>query len=176
MQITAQMVKALREKTSAGVMDCRNALAKSEGDMDKAVMLLREQGFARLAKREGHDVSNGVIETYIHGTGRVGGMIEVNCETDFVAKTPEFKALAHNLVLQIVATDPRFISSNQIPEGTAAHPAEVCILEQKFIKDESKTIRDIIAETAAKVGENILVGRFARFEVGKQANSETETE
>jgi elongation factor Ts len=171
MQISAAMVKQLREKTSAGVMDCRNALDKCQGDMEKAAEILREKGLARVEKRAGREASDGVIETYTHGK-RIGAMVELNCETDFVAKTPDFKELAHDLVLQVAATDPQYVSAEDIPEGATVDPAQDCLLEQKFIKDESKTIADLVNDVAAKMGEKILVGRFARFELGKRSEDE----
>ena len=142
--------------------------------MDKAVELLREQGLARVGKRSGRAASEGVVETYTHGVGRIGAMVELNCETDFVAKTPDFRELAHNLVLQVAASDPRYLCADQIPDGEELDPTEVCLLQQKFIRDESRTIADIIDDTAAKMGEKIEVGRFVRFQLGQRDDAETD--
>ena len=148
-------------------MDCRNVLLKTEGDLDKASQLLLEQGLAKLEKKSDRIAAEGLVESYIHLGNRLGVMVEVNCETDFVAHTEEFKELAHNLALQIAATNPQFIHSEELPEGSDLNPEEVCLMQQRFIKDEAKTIQDIIGETVAKVREKISVGRFVRFEVGK---------
>lgn len=166
MQISTAMVKALRDETGAGIMDCRTALQEAQGNVEKAKEILREQGLARAEKKSGRAALQGLIETYTHPGGRLGAMIEVNCETDFVARTSEFKELAHNLVLQVAATTPQFISKEELPPGTEADPEEVCFLLQPFIKDPGKTVQDIVAETTAKVGENITVRRFARFVLG----------
>ena len=167
MQISATLIKELREKTSAGVMDCRNALLETEGNLDKAGELLLARGLAKAEKKTERVSSQGLIEAYIHPGGRLGALVELNCETDFVAHTDEFKALAHNLTLQVVAANPQFISTEQVPEGTNLNPKEVCLLEQPFIKDESRTIREVISETTAKLGERVSVKRFSRFELGK---------
>jgi len=161
------LIKELREKTSAGVMDCRNALLETEGDIDKAGELLLERGLAKALKKAGRVANQGVVESYIHGNGRIGVLLEINCETDFVAKTDEFKELAHNLALQIAAFSPWYICAEEIPEGKDMDPKVVCLLEQPYIKDESRTCQDVISETIAKVGERIVVRRFSRFELGK---------
>jgi len=148
-------------------MDCKNVLLKTEGDLNKASQLLQEQGVAVLEKKSDRAASNGIIESYIHFGNRLGVMVEVNCETDFVAHTGEFKELAHSLALQIAATAPEFVHSDELPEGSDLNPEEVCLMQQRFIKDESKTIQGIVGETVAKVREKISVGRFVRFEVGK---------
>jgi elongation factor Ts len=166
-QISATLIKELREKTSAGVMDCRNALLETGGDLDKAGELLLARGLAKVEGKAERVASQGLIEAYIHPGGRLGALVEVNCETDFVAHTDEFKTLAHNLTLQVVATAPQFISAGEIPQGTNLNPKEVCLLEQPFIKDESRTIREVIAEIVSKVGEKVSVRRFSRFELGK---------
>ena len=167
MEITAAMVKELREKTGAGVMDCKKILLQTVGDMEKASQLLREKGLDKLEKKSDRVASQGLVEAYVHFGNRLGTMVEVNCETDFVANTPEFKELAHNLALQITAAAPQFVSREELPEGSEADPEKVCLLQQKFIKDESKTIKDIIGDTVARVGEKISVRRFVRFELGK---------
>jgi elongation factor Ts len=161
------LIKELREKTSAGVMECKGALQEAGGDLERAYEILRERGLAKAEKKTNRVASQGLIEAYVHPGGRFGALVEVNCETDFVAHTDEFKALAHDLTLQVVATAPQFISAEEIPEGAKSNPEEVCLLAQPFIKDEKKKIGDIIAEVMAKVGEKISIRRFARFELGK---------
>lgn len=168
MQISAALVKELRERTSAGVMDCRDALVQVSGDLDRASELLRKQGLAKAEKRAGREAKQGLIETYVHFGGRLGVMVEVNCETDFVAKTDEFKQLAHDLALQIAAGGAVCVSSEDLPEGTDLDPKEACLLEQKSIRDDTRTIRDIVTETAAKTGEKVSVARFVRFELGNR--------
>lgn len=148
-------------------MSCRNALIEASGDMEKAQQILKEMGILKAQKKLERSTSQGVIETYVHTGGRIGAMVEVNCETDFVTRTDEFKELAHNLVMQIAAMPPQFISDDEVPEGTDVEPQADCLLLQPFIKDPSKTIQDIIVETIARLGENIKVARFARFELGR---------
>jgi elongation factor Ts len=161
------MVKALRGKTGAGVIDCKNALVESDGDIEKAHGILNERGIALAKKKVDRVAEQGIIETYVHLGGKIGVMVEINCETDFVARTEQFKELAHDIALQIAAMSPLYISSEEIPAGeTGVDHQTACLLQQQFIKDPSKTIRDIITETIAKVGENIKIRRFARFELG----------
>ena len=148
-------------------MSCRNALIEASGDMEKAQLILKEKGILKAQKKLERSTTQGVIETYVHTGGRIGAMIEVSCETDFVARTDEFKELAHNLVMQVAAMPPQFISDDELPEGADVEPQADCLLLQPFIKDPSKTIQDIIVETIARLGENIKVARFARFELGK---------
>ena len=162
MEISADSVKTLREKTGAGVMDCKRALVDAEGDMDRASTLLRERGLASAAKRAGREASQGLIEAYIHHGGSIGVLVEVNCETDFVAHTPEFRELAHDIALQIAATNPASVDEPE--EGDSADG--VPLLKQEFIRDPSHTIADLVRETAAKTGENIVVRRFSRYELG----------
>ncbi len=147
-------------------MDCRSALLEAEGDIGKAIQILGQRSLVLVQKKAGRSVSQGIIEAYIHTAGRIGAMVEVNCETDFVARTDEFKELAHNLAMQIAAQDPQFISGEEVPEGVDAEPEAACLLLQPYIKNPDKTIQDIITETIVKVGENIKVSRFARFELG----------
>jgi len=161
------LIKELRERTNAGVMECRNVLLETGGDLDKASEILRQRGLAKAERKVERVASHGLIEAYVHLNGRLGALVEVNCETDFVAHTNEFKTLAHDLVLQVAATAPKFISPEEIPEGEKLDPAEVCLLTQPFIKEPSRTVREIIAETVSKVGEKISVKRFCRFELGK---------
>jgi len=168
-EISVTSIKELRDKTSAGVMECKRALQQAEGNVDRACDILREQGLARAEKKADRVASQGLVEVYVHGGGRIGSMIELNCETDFVAHTDEFKALVHDLALQIAATDPRFISSADIPDGEKEKltPEEVCLLSQPFIRDPARKISDIVADVSAKMGEKVAVRRFARFELGK---------
>jgi elongation factor Ts len=168
-KVSPALVKALREKTSAGVLDCRQALLNTDGDVQEALELLRQRGLAIAEKKASRTVGQGIIEAYVHHGGQIGAMVEVNCETDFVAHTSEFKELAHNLALQIAAMSPKFISSEEesSTEGEGEEdPQKTCLLLQPFIKDDSKSVKEVIAETIAKVGENIKVRRFARFELG----------
>jgi len=166
--ISVEQIKALREKTSAGVMECKNALQEAEADLERAFEILQERGLAKAEKKKDRLASEGRIEAYVHHGSRIGAMVELNCETDFVAKTDEFKALAHDLALQVVATNPRFLSAEDIPEGEDVVPEEACLLEQPFIKDESKRVRQLVAEVIAKTGEKVHVRRFVRFEVGEE--------
>jgi len=160
-------VRELREQSGAGVMSCRNALIEASGDIEKAQQILKEKGILKAQKKLERSTTQGLIETYVHTGGRIGAMVEVNCETDFVTRTDEFKELAHNLVMQVAAMPPQFISNDEVPEGTDVEPQVDCLLLQPFIKDPSKIIQDIIVETIARLGENIKVARFARFELGR---------
>ncbi|HIC94923.1 MAG TPA: translation elongation factor Ts [Anaerolineae bacterium] len=191
------MVKELRQATGAGVLDCKKALEAAGGDMKKAVAVLREKGLAAAAKKAGRATKEGLIEAYIHAGGRIGALIELNCETDFVARTEEFRQLAHDLAMQVVAAKPLYLSPEDVPaevleaekaiyraqaekEGKPAHVIdrivegklekfyqEVCLLKQPFIKDDDLTVQDLLTQMVAKVGENIVVRRFARFELGE---------
>ena len=195
--ITAAMVKELRETTGAGMMDCKKALTETNGDMEKAVDFLREKGLAAAAKMAGRVAAEGLVESYIHGGGRIGVLLEINCETDFVAKTDGFKALARDIAMQIAAANPSFVSRSEVPasvveherevfraqalnEGKPAHIVEkmvdgrvekyykeVCLLEQLFIKDTDKTITQLINESISKIGENINIRRFTRYQLGE---------
>ncbi|MBI2246485.1 MAG: translation elongation factor Ts [Armatimonadetes bacterium] len=186
-----ELVKELRSRTGAGVMDCRNALTEANGDLEKAAEILRGKGLAVASKKAGRVASEGVVNAYIHTGGRVGAIVEVNCETDFVARTEEFKRLARDLAMQVTASAPLYVSREEVPAEAAdvqrkvfaaelaGKPAaavdgklekwyqEVALLEQPFIRDDSKRVRDIITETIARVGENIQVRRFARFKIGE---------
>jgi elongation factor Ts len=166
LQISAQTIKELREKTGAGVMDCKNALQETSGDLEKACEVLTKRGIAIAQKKEERAANSGLVENYIHPGGKIGAMIEINCETDFVARTDEFKNLAHDIALQIAAMSPQFITREDIPHGIEDDPVTICLLLQPFIKDPTKTIQDLITETIAKVGENIKVRRFIRFQLG----------
>lgn len=200
MKITAQMVKELRDKTNSGMMDCKKALGETEGNMEKAVDLLRQKGLAVAAKRADRATSEGVIQTYIHAGGKLGVMVEVGCETDFVGKTDSFIEFANNVAMQIAATNPISIKRDDVPEEKVNREkeiykkqaldskkpkpenivekiiegkinkffSEVCLMEQKFVKDPDKsiTIQDLLNELIASLGENISIKRFARFQVG----------
>ena len=163
------MVKELREESGAGIMECRNVLLEVEGDMAKAVQILKERGLLKAEKKAERATTEGLVEAYIHTGGRLGAMVEVNCETDFVARTDEFKELAHNLAMQVAAQAPRFITAEEVPEDADdVEPEAACLLLQPYIKDPTTTVQDVIVETIAKVGENIKVRRFSRFELGDQ--------
>ena len=166
MKIPTAKVKELREQSGAGIMDCRNALLEAEGDIEKALQILKQRSLFQAQKKAKRPTTQGIIEAYIHTGGCIGAMVEVNCETDFVARTDEFKELAHHLAMQVVATCPQFISREEIPEGADIEPETACLLLQPHIKDLDKTVQDIINETIAKVGENIKVSRFVRYELG----------
>jgi elongation factor Ts len=195
--ITAEMVKELRERTGAGMMDCKKALTETQGDMEKAIDFLREKGLAAAAKKAGRVAAEGVVEAYIHGGGRIGVMVELNCETDFVAKTDDFKALARDIAMQIAAANPTVVRREEVPEEMLEHekevlraqalnegkPAnivekmvvgriekyykEVCLMEQAFIKDPDKTVTQLINEKISKIGENISIRRFTRYQLGE---------
>ena len=164
-KITTDTIKELREQSGAGIMDCRNALLETEGDIEKALQILKERSLFQVQKKAKRSTTQGVIEAYIHTGGNIGAMVEVNCETDFVARTDEFKELAHHLAMQVAAICPQFVSREEIPEGADIEPETACLLLQPYIKDPDKTVQDIVNETIAKVGENIKVSRFARFEL-----------
>jgi len=166
MKISIEAVKELRNKTNVGIADCNKALVEVGGDMEKAIEFLKQRGAAIAEKRKDAAATEGVIEAYIHHTKRIGALVELNCETDFVARTAEFKELAHDLAMQIAATSPQFLTSEEIPPKAETDPQVACLLSQPFIKEPTKTVQEIIAETIAKVGENIKVRRFARFELG----------
>ena len=166
MKVSTDAIKQLRENTGAGVIECKNALLETDCDLEKANELLNQRGIA-LAKKKADRIANqGIIECYVHPGGRIGVMVEVNCETDFVARTNEFKELAHNLALQIAAMSPQFLAPEEIQSEDDCDPKTACLLLQPFIKDSDKTIQDIITETIAKVGENIKIRQFTRFELG----------
>ena len=175
--VTANQVKELREMTGAGIMECKRALQETGGDVQKAIALLKQQGLAKAAKKSGRSASQGLVEPYIHAGGRIASLVEVNCETDFVARTPDFKGLAHDIAMQVAAMSPQYVSEEEIPadawdalereHGSRAQAlAAVSLLDQPFIKNPKQTIRDLTNEGIAKLGENIIVRRFARFEVG----------
>lgn len=166
MEIPIEDIKELRELTGAGIKDCRDALIEAKGNKDKALEILRERGFAKAERRRGREAREGLIEAYIHQGGRIGALVEVNCETDFVARTEEFRELAHDIALQVAAMSPKYLSPDEIKGDE--DPKEVCLLLQPFIKDTGKTVEERIKETIAKLGENITVRRFVRFELGSE--------
>jgi elongation factor Ts len=198
MQITADQVKRLRDMTGAGMMECKKALADASGDVDKAVDLLRKAGVAKADKRAERAASEGLVESYIHPGNRVGVLIEVNCETDFVARTPEFGALVRDLAMQVAAAGAEYVRRDEVPADRITRerdiyraqlegqnkPAnildkivdgkvdkffsEVCLMEQPYIKDDKRTVGDLVTEAAAKTGENIVIRRFARFRLGQE--------
>ena len=167
MEIPASTIKELRSQSGAGVMDCRNALVQASGDVNRALELLKEQGYKKAEKKADRVARQGLVEAYIHTGGRIGAMVEVNCETDFVARTSEFKELAHNLAMQVAACGAQCISDKELPPGADVDPRSACLLLQPYIKSPDKTVRDVITEVIAKIGENIKVSKFARFELGE---------
>ncbi|MBI4285996.1 MAG: elongation factor Ts [Chloroflexi bacterium] len=168
LKVTAEMIKEVRGQTGAGVMDCRNALLKAEGDLQKALQLLKEQNLITVEKKAKRATTQGVIDCYVHTGERIGAMVELNCETDFVARTCEFRELAHNLAMQVAALEPKYVSEADIPAGADIDPKAACLLLQPYIREPTKTIQDIVAETIAKTGENIRVKKFVRFEIGSE--------
>ena len=197
MEITAAMVKELREATSAGILDCRNALEATDGDFDAAVDYLREKGLAQAAKRMDREANDGLIASYIHSGGRIGVLVEVNCETDFVARTDEFQDFVNDVAMQIAAMAPLYVDRDEVPESVEDHERElyrnqaldegkpehvidrivegrlekffsqVCLLEQEFIRNDERTIEELLKEMISKTGENIVIRRFACFERGE---------
>lgn len=167
MEVTVDLIRALRERTGAGIMECKTSLEANQGDLDKAAEALRVQGFAQVAKRADRATDQGVVEAYVHTGGRVGAMVELGCETDFVARTPEFKELAHNIAMQVAAMSPDYVSESDIDDGDERPPAQVSLLLQPFIKDSSSSVAEVIQEIAAKLGENVRVIRFSRLALGE---------
>jgi elongation factor Ts len=183
MAVTTEQIKSLREKTGAGIMDSKRALEQTDGNIDKAVEVLRQQGLARAGKKSDRTALQGLVDQYIHNQGRIGALIEINCETDFVARTDSFKTLAHDVAMQVAATAPRFVSAEEVSEeefarldsefGDRKAATEAAILlDQIYIKDPKKTIRDLINEHISLLGENIVIRRFARFELGEGQSAE----
>ena len=164
--ISIELIKELRARTSAGISDCKNALNKTQGNIEAAIEVLRERGRLIAEKKSGRDPEEGLIEAYIHHSNHVGVLLELNCETDFVAKTDDFKQMAHNLAMQVAAMSPQYLSSDDLKDEEELDPKQVCLLEQPFIKDPGKTVKDVISEAIAKVGENIKIRRFSRYELG----------
>jgi elongation factor Ts len=198
LEITTAMVKELREETGAGILDCRNALVAHDGDFEAAATTLREKGLAEAAKRADREVLEGLVETYLHPGSRVGVMLELNCETDFVARTDDFQTLAHDLALHIAFASPRYLSVEDVPEDVVEHERaqfraqaleegkpesivgrivegklkkyfdNVCLMRQPFVKDEDKTIQDLVDDALSRLGENIRLRRFMRYELGEE--------
>jgi elongation factor Ts len=166
LNITAESVRQLREETGAGVMDCKRALTECEGDFAKAKEALRQHGLAAAEKKAGRVASQGLIESYIHAGGRIGVLLELNCESDFVARTDDFRALAHDLAMQVAALAPTYIRPEDVPADAQVEPNEI-LLNQPFIRDAGVTIQDLIRNSIAKLGENIQVRRFVRFSLGE---------
>jgi elongation factor Ts len=165
--VDVKLVRDLRDQTGAGVIDCKEALESSDGDMEKAILALREKGVASATKRVGKDTNEGIIETYLHTGGRVGAMVELGCETDFVARTEEFQKLAHDICMQIAAMGPVYVDESEIEEGDDRPPAQVALMLQPYIKNSSSSVGEMVRELAGKVGENIRVVRFSRLSVGE---------
>jgi elongation factor Ts len=198
MEITADMVKDLRERTGIGMMECKSALAESNGDMEKAIEILRKKGHARAQAKASREASQGVVGAYVHMNGRIGVLVEVNCESDFVARNAEFQELVKEIAMQICAAKPRYVSSAEIPPDVLAAEKEiikgqlgdmkkppeimekivqgklgkfyeeVCLLDQPYIREDKIKVRDLVTQAVAKIGENIKVRRFARFEIGQE--------
>ena len=167
LEITVENIKALREEMSAGVMDAKRALEEAQGNIDQARELLRERGVASAVKKADRSANEGLVEAYVHGGGRVGVMVEVNCETDFVARTEDFKELAHNLAMQVAAMSPRYVDESDIPDDESAEASEIALMAQPYIKDASLSIKDLVLDVAGKLGENIKVKRFSRYALGE---------
>ena len=201
MAFTAQDVMTLRDRTGVGVMDCKKALTEADGNMDKAIEILREKGKATAAKKEGRIASQGIVDSYIHMGGKIGVLLEVNCETDFVAKSPQFKEFVHNVAMHIAAANPQYITDAEVPadvvekekeitraqiandEKMANKPAQIiekmvegkiakffkdiCLMDQMYVRDPSKSIRDLLTESIATIGEKISIRRFVRYEMGE---------
>lgn len=166
-EISTAMIRELRDKTGAGIMDAKRALEQAEGNSEKAEEFLREKGLASAAKRSGRTASEGVVESYIHSGGRIGAMVELNCETDFVARTDDFKNLAKNLAMQIAAMSPRFVDREGVAEDAGEVSDEELLMEQDYIREPGSKISDLVTQLAAKTGENVVIGRFSRFELGQ---------
>ena len=201
MAITAQQVQELRRKTGAGIMDCKKALSECIGDLEKAAVLLRKEGMARADARVSRDTSEGLVSSYIHAGGRIGVLVEVNCETDFVARTDEFRELALNLAMHIAAENPSYLKAEDVPEDISEREkevyralaekegkpeqvrdrivegrlkkfySEVCLLEQPYVRDDQMTVEGLIKETMGRLGENITVRRFVRYQLGGEGES-----
>ena len=167
MEISLDKIKAVREQAGAGVMDAKKALEDSGGDIEKALDTLRDKGMASAIKKGGRETGEGLIETYVHGGGKVGVMLEVNCETDFVARTDDFKELCHNLAMQIAAMSPIYINADEIPDDEKSSPDELALTSQAYIRDPAVSVSDLILEVAGKLGENVKIKRFSRFALGE---------
>jgi elongation factor Ts len=160
-------VKRLREETGAGMLDCKKALDEAGGDVEKAKEILRKKGFESAGRRAERATAEGLVHSYIHHNGRVGVLVELNCESDFVARTDDFRKLAQQIALQVAGATPLYVSAEDSPDGVEGDPKQIYLLQQPFIQDESRTVEELIKETISKTGENIRVRRFARFELGR---------
>ena len=199
MTVSVAMIQTLREKTGCGMMDCKKALTESKGDTEKAIEFLRKKGLAAVAKRAGRVAAQGLVDSYIHIGGKLGVIVEVNCESDFVARNIEFQAFVRDISMQIAASNPQYVSRDEVPDGTIQHEvdileaqakqegkpekavqkiiegrlekfyAEICLLDQPFIKDPKKLIKVLLAELVAKIGENIVIRRFTRYQLGEKS-------
>lgn len=199
MNVSVAMIQALREKTGCGMMDCKKALLEAKGDEEKASEILRKKGFAAAAKRAGRTAAQGLIESYIHIGGKIGVLVEINCESDFVAKNVEFQAFVKDIAMQIAASNPQYVNQEEVPadiinkekailaeqakqSGKPAKAlekivagrlekfyAEICLMNQPFIKEPKKTIKDLMAEMVAKIGENLVIRRFTRYQLGEKS-------
>ncbi len=165
-KVDINKLKELRERTGAGVMECREALIRADGDIDRAIEILRERGVQIAEKKAARVASQGLIDAYIHAGGRIGAMVEVNCETDFVARLDEFKTLVREVAMQVAAMGPKYVSAEELPPDSDEAPEEVCLLEQPYIRDPSRKVKDLVTELIAKTGENIKIRRFCRYELG----------
>ena len=166
MAVSLELVRTLREQTGAGILECKEALEVSQGDLERAADALRLKGFAQAAKRADRTTNQGLIEAYVHAGGRLGALVELGCETDFVARTPEFKELAHDIAMQVVAMAPDYLDKADMEEGDTRPVAQVSLLQQPFIRDNSCSVGDVVQELAGKVGENVRVLRFTRLALG----------
>lgn len=164
--VSTEDVKRLRDETGAGVMDAKRALDEAQGNFDQAREILREKGMAAAEKRAGRATGQGMVEAYIHGQGRIGAMVEVQCETDFVARTDTFRALTRDIAMQVAAMNPAAVEVDDVPDDVVGSKEDKALLTQTFIKDGSKTIGDLVQEAIAQTGENIRIARFSRFELG----------
>lgn len=175
MAVTTELVKELRERTGAGIKECKDVLTQVDGNLNKAIEVLRERGIEAAAKKQSREAREGRVETYVHPGARLAAMVELNCETDFVARTEDFIAFSHDLAIHIAATNPRYLSSDEVPEEEITDSGltpddfyeQFVLLMQPFVKDGRTIIQDMIKERIAKIGENIVIRRFARFEVGE---------
>jgi elongation factor Ts len=198
-EISTEMVKQLREKTGIGMMDCKAALTESKGNFEEAIDVLRKKGLAAIARRAGRTAAQGIVDSYIHLGGKIGVLIEVNCETDFVAKSTDFQAFVKDLCLQVAAANPQYVNRDEVPDGIIDHEkeiissqakaegkpdnaiekiatgrlekfySEVCLLDQPFIRDQKIVIKDLLGELSAKIGENLVIRRFVRFQLGEKS-------
>jgi len=166
MDIPVSAVKEVRTKTNAGMLDCRKALEQSCGDVNGAIEALRQKGFAMAEKRAARAVGEGVVAAYMHHNNRVGALVELNCETDFVARTEDFKRLAYDIAMHVVASKPTYLCTEDMPADCAVAPEEACLLAQPYVKDPSKTVAELLTDAIARTGENIKIGKFARIELG----------